>query len=65
MKLFRQRLYDLRKERKYSQRLVAEYLGVKQPSYIRYEKGNSEPSLANLIKLAELYGVSVDYLLGR
>ncbi|MBR2968181.1 MAG: helix-turn-helix transcriptional regulator [Clostridia bacterium] len=65
MDIFRQRIYSLRKEKKYTQRLVAEHLGIKQPSYIRYEKGESEPTLANLVKIAELFDVSVDYLLGR
>lgn len=33
--------------------------------YIRSENGQSEPTLTNLVKLADLFDVSVDYLLGR
>ncbi|MCQ2399272.1 MAG: helix-turn-helix domain-containing protein [Clostridia bacterium] len=32
---------------------------------MRYENGTSEPSQENLVKIADLFGVSVDYLLGR
>lgn len=49
----------------YTQREVAEYLHITQPSYIRYENGASEPTLENLVKLADLFDVSVDELLGR
>ena len=40
-------------------------LGISQPSYIRYENGSAEPTLENLVKIADLYDVSVDFLLGR
>ncbi len=49
----------------YTQREVAKFLGMTQPSYIRYENGKSEPSLENLVKLADIFDVSTDYLLGR
>ena len=65
MKNFQEKLLEQRTLYGYTQRQVAEYLGISQPSYIRYENGSSEPTLENLIKLAELYKVSVDYLLGR
>ena len=48
-----------------TQREVAARLGVSQPSYIRYENGTSEPTIENLIKLADLFDVSLDYLCGR
>lgn len=48
-----------------TQKQVAVYLNISQPSYIRYENGSSEPSLENLVRLAELFDVSVDFLLGR
>ncbi|MCD8040787.1 MAG: helix-turn-helix domain-containing protein [Clostridia bacterium] len=44
---------------------MAAMLGVSQPSYIRYENGTSEPSQENLVKIANIFDVSVDYLLGR
>lgn len=65
MKIFRDRLLELRKLNKMTQREVAFALNISQPSYIRYEIGGAEPSLENLVKLADLFDVSVDYLLGR
>ena len=65
MKIFQERLIELRKQNGYTQQKVAEVLNIKQPSYIRYEKGYAEPSLENLVKIADLFDVSVDYLLGR
>lgn len=65
MKIFRDRLRELRIQNKMTQREIATYLGITQPSYIRYENGKSEPTLECLVKIADLYDVSVDYLLGR
>ena len=64
MKIFQDKLVEQRKLNKLTQRQVADFLGIAQPSYIRYENGSSEPSLENLVKLSELFDVSVDYLLG-
>ena len=65
MKIFQVRLIELRKQYGYTQIMMAEKLNIKQPSYIRYEKGESEPTLENLVKIADVFDVSVDYLLGR
>ena len=65
MKIFQERLIEQRKLNKKTQRQIAEYLHVAQPSYIRYKNGSAEPSLENLVKLADYFDVSVDYLLGR
>ena len=65
MKIFQERLIEQRRLNKLTQRQLAEYLQITQPSYIRYENGSSEPSLENLVKLADYFDVSVDYLLGR
>ena len=65
MKVFCERLIEQRKLNKITQRELADRLGIKQPSYIRYEKGESEPSLENLVKIADAFDISVDYLLGR
>ena len=65
MKIFQTRLTEQRKLNHMTQRQVAEHLGISQPSYIRYENGSAEPSLDALAKLADLFDVSVDYLLGR
>ena len=65
MKIFQERLTELRKLNHITQRQVAQTLNISQPSYIRYENGSAEPNLENLVRLAELFDVSVDYLLGR
>lgn len=65
MKIFQERLIEQRKLNKATQKQIANYLQITQPSYIRYENGSSEPSLENLVKLADYFDVSVDYLLGR
>ena len=65
MKVFQERLFALRKEFEYTQREAAQMLGISQPSYIRYENGTSQPNLQTLAKIADIFDVSVDYLLGR
>ena len=65
MKIFQERLKELRKLYGLTQRQMAERLDIAQPSYIRYENGSSEPTLENLLNIAEIFDVSVDYLLGR
>lgn len=65
MKIFQQRLQEQRVLYGYTQREMAEKLGMAQPSYIRYENGTSEPTQQNLVKIADIFDVSVDYLLGR
>ncbi|MBS5856003.1 MAG: helix-turn-helix domain-containing protein [Christensenellaceae bacterium] len=65
MDIFRKNIYELRKLNRFTQREVAQRLGISQPSYIRYENGSAEPTLENLVKIADLYDVSVDFLLGR
>ena len=65
MKIFQERLIEQRKLNNMTQRQMAEHLGIAQPSYIRYENGSAEPTLEALVKIAELFDVSVDYLLGR
>ena len=65
MKIFQERLIEQRKLNKATQRQLAEYLQIAQPSYIRYENGSAEPNLETLVKIADYFDVSVDYLLGR
>lgn len=48
-----------------TQRQVAEALKLDRSSYAYYETGKCQPSLDTLLKLADLYDVSTDYLLGR
>lgn len=65
MEVFQKNLIELRKLHRLTQRQVATVLGIAQPSYIRYENGKAEPSLECLVKLADLFDVSIDYLCGR
>jgi len=55
----------LRDEIGISQAELAKKLGLKQKTYCNYENGTTEPTLETLIKLADYYGVSVDYLIGH
>ena len=59
------RLRDLRKKRGLSQLKVAMDLNMSQNSISRYETGDHEPGLKELIRLADYFDVSTDYLLGR
>lgn len=59
------RLKSLREDKDLKQSDVAKLLNVSQVSYGRYELGLSEPSIDSLIKLADFYNVSLDYLVGR
>lgn len=59
------RLKDLREDHDLKQSDVAKILNISQVSYGRYELGISEPTIESLIKLADFYNVSLDYLVGR
>jgi transcriptional regulator with XRE-family HTH domain len=55
----------LREDRDLRQREIAEVLCVSQNTYSQYENGVIEFTAEKLIRLADYYNVSVDYLLGR
>lgn len=55
----------LRTDTGYTQKQIAELLGVSQNTYSQYEIGVLNYPVDALVKLADFYGVSVDYLLGR
>jgi len=59
------RIRDLREDSDKSQKSIAIYLNMQTTVYQRYERGERELPLWAAIKLAELYGVSLDYLVGR
>lgn len=59
------RLKELRKEKGISQLKLAMDLSTNQNSISRYETGERECDYAMLIKLADYFNVSIDYLLGR
>lgn len=58
------RIKDLREDHDMSQQQVADYLGMKQPQYSRYERGLRDIPTDVLIRLARLYKTSTDYILG-
>jgi transcriptional regulator with XRE-family HTH domain len=58
-------LFELRTQNGWTQTDVAEKLRIKYQSYQAYELGISVPSLQNFIALAELYDVSLDFLIGK
>lgn len=62
---FSERLRQLRKERKLTQREMAEICGLKPRGYQEYEYENGFPTVPGLIFLADFFEVSADYLLGR
>lgn len=55
----------LREERGLSQQKLAEMLNTTQQSIFKYERTKSEPDIATLIQLADIFEVSVDYLIGN
>ena len=59
------RIRALREDNDLTQTYMAEYLSVNQRTYSRYESGEHAIPLGALCMLADFYGVSVDYLLGR
>ncbi len=65
MEAFAERLKTLRKERRMTSKEMAEYLGVSQRAYLYYESATHYPDVSGLIKLADYFGVTADYLLGR
>ena len=59
------RIRELREDSDMTQKQVADYLGMKQPQYNRYERGFRDIPTDVLIALADLYKTSTDYILGR
>lgn len=62
---YRKRIRDLREDHDKTQTEIAEVLGTSQTMYARYERGASELPIRHLVKLADYYGVSTDYILCR
>ena len=63
--LLKERLRMLRKETGETQAQVAAAIGIADRHYQRFEGGVNLPNLENAWKLADHFGVSVDYLIGR
>lgn len=58
------RIRDLREDSDLKQTTVAQMLGMSQTGYSKYETGENDIPTEVLIKLAEFYNTSIDYLLG-
>ena len=65
MKIFAERLRELRKEKKRTQAQMADYLQCSMRAYQYYESATHYPEIPDLMKLADFFEVSTDYLLGR
>lgn len=58
------RLRDLREDADLNQTQIAQYLGMSQTGYSKYETGENDIPTQVLIKLAKYYKTSIDYILG-
>lgn len=64
-KILAQRLRELRSDKGLSQIQVAIYCDIAEKTYQNYELCTREPKLEILIRIADFYKVSIDYLVGR
>ena len=62
---FPARLQKLREQRRISRKTLSELCGLHPDAVRLYERGEAEPSVVSLVALADYFGVSTDYLLGR
>lgn len=66
MSVFSKKLTNLREAKNWSKTYVAKQLGLSSmQTYANWEYGRTEPDFSNVSKLADLFGVTTDYLLGR
>lgn len=63
--MYFKRLKDLREDKDLVQKEVASYLGIDQRVYSNYETGKREIPVKFVIKLADFYNTTTDYILGR
>ncbi len=62
---FAANLKKIRKSSNITQRTLGEHLGYQYTAIANYESGRNEPSIDDLIKIAEFFDVTMDYLVGR
>ena len=62
---FAERLKTLRKQVKLTQAQIAEKLDISQQAYASWERGVKKPTQENLVKIAQILNVTVDYLVGN
>jgi transcriptional regulator with XRE-family HTH domain len=65
MSVFGERLRKLIRERKIGREELAEYLDVHWRTIYHYETDKREPNISQLIKIANFFDISLDYLVGR
>ena len=65
MNMHFQRLHDLREDQDLTQEEIGQVLGIQQTVYSRYERGIQTIPVEHLIRLADFYKTSTDYILGR
>ena len=63
-KSYNERMKDLREDKDLSQQQFAKLMGLSDVTIQSYEYGKSEPKVSTLIKMAKLYGTSIDYIVG-
>ncbi len=61
---YNQRIRALREEMGFTQQRIADQLNVGQRTYCDYEQGKTRIPVDSIVKLAKLYNVSVDYIVG-
>ena len=61
----RLRIRDMREDNDFTQKQISEILNCDQSLYSKYERGEREIPLVLVIKLADYYNTSIDYLVGR
>lgn len=62
---FPERIVEIKKSRNLLQKDIAEAIDITVRNYQRYEKGEQQPTLPILVRLADYFDVSLDYLVGR
>lgn len=65
MSILSTRLVQLRKEKRLTQKNLADFLGIAPVSWQRFEYGTAKPKLENIIAIADYFNVSLDFLVGR
>lgn len=65
METFAKRLKELREEKGITQHELGQLVNMTKMAISHWEKGHSEPSIAQLILLSNYFGVTVDYLVGK
>lgn len=62
---FSERLRRMRRRKGMSQEVLAGLSGLSRSTVVRYERGDMEPTMVALIALADVFDVTIDYLIGR